>query len=91
MKTITIITLLLVSAIPTFSSADIKRGEEIHNANCISCHNQGVYTREDRRMKSLHALRGQVARCDANLDLELFPEDIDAVTEYLNSNYYHFK
>ena len=73
------------------SAADIKRGETLHAANCVSCHSQSVYTRADRRITSLDGLRSQVARCDANLSLKLFPEDIDSITGYLNTSYYHFK
>jgi mono/diheme cytochrome c family protein len=92
MKKITILAAgLLFSIFVQTSAADIKRGEALHAANCVSCHNQGVYTRKDRRITSLDGLRSQVARCETNLDLKLFPEDIDAITDYLNTSYYQFK
>ena len=90
-KAATLLLGLLSLMLVQTSAADIKRGETLHAANCVSCHNQVVYTRADRRITSLVGLRNQVARCDANLELEMFPEDIDAVTEYLNTSHYKFK
>ncbi|SEA85350.1 MAG: hypothetical protein QJT81_05555 [Candidatus Thiothrix putei] len=65
-------------------------GQAIHDANCISCHDSGVYTRADRKMTSLDMLAGQVRRCDANLGTKLFDEDLDNVTAFLNETYYKF-
>lgn len=65
-------------------------GKAIHDANCISCHDSGVYTRADHKMKDYTMLAAQVRRCDANLGSKLFDEDMDSITEYLNDTYYHF-
>lgn len=65
-------------------------GQTIHDANCISCHDSGVYTRADRKMTDLTMLAGQVRRCDANLGTKLFDEDLDKVTAFLNETYYKF-
>lgn len=65
-------------------------GKALHDANCISCHDAGVYTRADRKVTSLEALAGQVRRCDANLGTKLFDEDLDKITAYLNETYYKF-
>lgn len=65
-------------------------GKALHDANCISCHDSGVYTRADRKITSLEALAGQVRRCDANLGTQLFDEDMDKITAYLNETYYKF-
>lgn len=92
MKYVTILIAGVLFSVSTPTTAtDIKRGETLHTANCVGCHNQDVYTRENRRIKSLDSLRSQVVRCEANLDLKLFPEDMDAITDYLNTNYYQFK
>ena len=55
-----------------------------HQAQCTRCHDNGVYTREDRRVRSLPALEAQVARCDANLATKLFPEDLSQLVDFLN-------
>lgn len=61
-----------------------------HAANCTSCHDDGVYTRDNRMIDSLPALEAQVARCEANLNTGLFPEEQAAVVDYLNRKYYKF-
>jgi hypothetical protein len=61
-----------------------------HAANCTSCHDDSVYTRDNRMVNSLPALEAQVARCEANLSTGLFPEEQAAVVEYLNRKYYKF-
>jgi cytochrome c2 len=76
---------------------DVKRGEELHAKNCVSCHTSMVggngstlYTRADRRVNSLDQLITQVNFCETTLELRWFEEDVMAVVEYLNRNYYKF-
>lgn len=66
-------------------------GKKIHDANCISCHDSSVYTREERRVQDFPKLLAQVRLCDANLGTSLFDEDIEQVADYLNQAYYQFK
>jgi hypothetical protein len=61
-----------------------------HAQSCMRCHDTSVYTREDRRIRSYPALQAQVARCDAQLQTKLFPDDLASLVEYLNDNYYGF-
>jgi len=61
-----------------------------HEQHCTRCHGSEVYTRDNRRVQSYHALQAQVARCDANLAMGLFPEDLNALVEHLNTRYYRF-
>lgn len=65
-------------------------GKAIHDANCISCHDSGVYTRADHKMTDFTMLSAQVRRCDANLGTKLFDEDMDKVAAFLNETYYKF-
>jgi mono/diheme cytochrome c family protein len=65
-------------------------GKEIHDANCVSCHDSGVYTRADHKMQDFTQLDAQVRRCDANLGKPLSDADIDKVIAYLNDTYYKF-
>ncbi len=73
------------------SLADVERGKELHDANCVKCHDSSVYTREDRFVTSRDSLKTQVQRCNVNLGTQWFDEDVNAVTDYLNTNYYKFK
>ncbi len=61
-----------------------------HDAKCSRCHDTSVYTRENRRVKTLPALHTQVERCDANLGTQLFPDDLSLLVDHLNTNFYKF-
>ncbi len=65
-------------------------GKRLHDANCISCHDAAMYSREDRRISDFTLLQQQVRRCDANLGSRLSAEDLQQLTAYLNQAYYHF-
>ena len=87
--------ILITAVLATLSSSsfaiDVNHGKSLQQENCMSCHDDGIYTREERRVTTLDALRQQVQRCETNLNLTWFPEDVDAVIEYLNTSFYKFK
>ncbi|HEY0722034.1 MAG TPA: cytochrome c [Gammaproteobacteria bacterium] len=90
--------LVLLLLAPASQAADAKRGEQLHNSQCISCHatrfgNNGndIYTRANRRVTSLAGLKKQVTRCRDNLSVTWFDEDVDDVVAYLNAHFYKFK
>ena len=93
MKTslLTLITTGLVMASSSSAAIDINHGKSLQQENCMRCHDDSMYTREERRVTTLDALQRQVQRCETNLNLAWFPEDVDAVTEYLNTSFYKFK
>lgn len=82
--------LLLGVTLPVVA-ADAAKGRQLHDANCVRCHDSGVYTRADRRIQSLEALHNQVARCELTLDLKWFDEDRANVVEHLNEAFYGFQ
>ncbi|MEN8206257.1 MAG: cytochrome c [Pseudomonadota bacterium] len=88
---ITILTLCLLAAGNSLLAADIKNGKKLQQKNCMSCHDDGMYTRENRFIKKESSLRTQVQRCESTLGLKWFEEEIDDVTAYLNKTFYHFK
>jgi len=79
-------------------AADLKRGKQLLEENCIKCHasmvggdGSKIYTRPDRKVDSLSALNKQVHRCRDSLGVQ-WPEDqIADVVAYLNKTYYKFK
>jgi cytochrome c2 len=85
------LTLLSSAAAMTTHAADIKNGKELQQKNCMSCHDDGMYTRENRFIKDLPGLRTQVQRCESTLGLKWFDEDVDDVTAYLDKQFYKFK
>ena len=93
MKTslLTLITTSLVMASSTLPAIDIDNGKSLQQDNCMRCHDDSMYTREERRVTTHDALKAQVQRCETNLNLTWFPEDVEAVTEYLNTTFYKFK
>jgi hypothetical protein len=60
----------------------------LHQQNCVKCHGPDIYTRPDRKVTSYDGLGRQVRRCETALGLRWFDEDIEAVTGYLNREYY---
>ena len=85
------ITTAVLAASQTALAIDINHGKSLQQKNCMSCHDDSIYSREERRVTSSDALRAQVQRCETNLNLQWFPEDVDAVIEYLNTSFYKFQ
>lgn len=99
MKTVAVCILAVAATLGTTAAvaADAAHGKKLHAANCISCHvnmtggdGSVLYTRSDRRVNSLAQLEAQVRRCESNLELKWFDDDIADVVEYLNQTYYKF-
>jgi len=83
---------LFFSAAPTLAgAADAEAGKALTAQHCNRCHDSRMYTRPDRRVKSLQELRTQVRRCELSLGLKWFDQDIDNVAAYLNDTYYQFQ
>ena len=64
---------------------------------CEACHAaktlgdaKAVYLRKDRKVTSLEKLKAQVALCNSELNLQLFPEDEEHVVAFLDRTYYRF-
>lgn len=82
---------LLVAGFSASSNAnDIKNGNKLHTDNCTRCHDTSVYTRANKRVKTLPKLDSQVRMCKNNLGITWFDDEVEDVTVYLNKNYYHF-
>lgn len=89
MKSLFSIVMLIGLANPCYA-ADIENGDDLHFENCTGCHQESIYTRENRNVQSMERLRLQVRFCKDTLELAWFDEDVDDVVEYLNRKYYHF-
>lgn len=96
--TLSLMLLLPLAVLPFGANADIERGYQLHEENCIACHasrygNDGteIYTRPNHRIKNLAALVKQVRRCKDNIGLTWFDDEVNDVTEYLNKTFYQFK
>ena len=86
-------------ATPEANKALLESGQKlIVEAKCEACHiskmggdGAAIYTRKDRRVTSKSKLLPQVARCNSELSLGLFPDDEAAIAAYLNATHYKFK
>ncbi|MEO6566302.1 MAG: cytochrome c [Casimicrobiaceae bacterium] len=78
------------------TATDIAAGRALSDRDCVACHRQkfgtpeAIYLRPDRKVKSLAALRLQVARCNVELATQYFPDEEEQVTAYLNATHYRF-
>jgi hypothetical protein len=89
---------LLTLSVSNVLAADLKRGKQLHDQNCMSCHREimtgaanGIYTREQRRIENWPDLLKQVGRCNENLDLPWPDDEVHDVARYLNTKFYHFE
>ncbi|QJR11002.1 hypothetical protein DSM104443_02072 [Usitatibacter rugosus] len=90
---------LLTAATMTFAAGpDAVEGKKlVAEKKCEICHNnvtmgdaKAVYLRKDRKVTTLSKLKSQVAACNTELNLGLFPEDEEHIAAYLNREYYKF-
>lgn len=96
MRRIFVIVALLVPHVGT--AADIAEGKKlVAEKKCENCHHnqtlgdaKAVYLRKDRRVTSMAKLRAQVAVCNSELNLGLFPDDEEHIVAYLDDAYYRF-
>ena len=87
---IVVVGLVTVAACSEKSQDDpVARGQEIHKV-CLPCHNTTLYVSPQREIKSLPALRQEVARWGDYYDPALSEQDINDVTAYLNAKFYQF-
>jgi hypothetical protein len=93
MRRALLISILLSMALHVQSAlpGDSAEGKKLHDANCTTCHSTSVYTRQDRKIKSLAALGKQVASCTHMAQVALTEDEQKSVVEYLNQQFYKFK
>jgi hypothetical protein len=66
-------------------------GKRLHDANCTGCHDAGVYTRQDHAVRSLDALKQQLAGCGHMAKKQFSAAETENIVKYLNDRYYHFE
>lgn len=80
--------LVFVTVCPIIARATT--AETLYRNHCIDCHGHEIYLREDRKIKNLDELEGQVQRCELKLGLQWFEESVNDVAAYLNHRFYRF-
>lgn len=81
-----------------YEGADLKMGEKfIEEHKCTACHKAKVggdgsaIYKPAGRINNLGALRGMVEQCNTELNLGLFPEEVNSIAAVLNRDHYKFK
>ena len=91
-------TALMFACLPALAAGDVAQGRKlVAEKKCEICHNnktlgdaKAVYLRKDRKVTSLAKLKAQVALCNSELNLGLFPEDEEHIVAFLDQTYYKF-
>lgn len=82
---------LFASAAVAEDKAATSSAQKLHDSKCMTCHKTEVYSREDRRVQSLHALSNQVENCmKGPAGANWSATETQAVVDYLNSRFYKF-
>ena len=83
---------------PLYAGADLHLGEKLIADNeCTACHQRKVggdgsaIYRPLGKINSAAALRGMVEACNMQLDLTLFPYEVNSIAAVLNRDHYRFK
>lgn len=103
---LTIFPMLSLLAAPTLAATaqtallpgDVANGGKLYQAKCQACHvslaggdGSKLHTRENRKVKTVEGLIGQVKACNSQLDAGLNATQINDIVAFLNERYYRFK
>jgi hypothetical protein len=92
------VALLCFAPLVAIAADPIEGKKLVADRKCETCHHnktQGdaaaIYLRKDRKVTSVEKLKAQVALCNSELGLQLFPDEEEHIVAYLNETYYKFK
>jgi hypothetical protein len=81
-----------------YAGADLKMGEKLIADNkCTACHQKKIggdgsaMYKPAGRINTAALLRGMVEQCNTELNMGLFPEEVNSVAAVLNRDHYKFK
>jgi hypothetical protein len=84
----------MILLMPTAHAAlpgDSADGKRLHDAKCMGCHDTGIYTRKDRIVRSLDALKQQFESCSHMAGKEFSAVETQNIIKYLNDQFYQFR
>lgn len=82
--------IVLMSSAYAALPGDSAEGKRLHEANCTKCHDTSVYTRKDRSVHSLDALKQQLQACNHMANKDFSASQMQDIIKYLNDQFYHF-
>lgn len=65
-------------------------GTTLHKENCMKCHDDASYQKTNSKMKDYAGLHKMVGMCNTQVGADLFPEELQKLTNYLNDSFYKF-
>ena len=87
---VSLLLLLMPSAYATALQGDSAEGKRLLDANCMGCHDAGVYTRKDRIVQSLDALKKRLGDCSHMANKAFSATETQNIIKYLNDQFYQF-
>ena len=98
MRTLAFATVATLLAPMALAAGDAAQGGKlVADKKCETCHHnktlgdaKAIYLRKDRRVTSLEKLKAQVAACNSELNLQLFPDEEEHIVAHLDKTYYKF-
>ncbi len=95
MRPVLLLSAALLAA-PAQAAPDLAEGKSlVASKKCEACHQDKVYgpvgtvyLRKDRKVGTWPKLKSQVALCNSELNLGLFPEEEESIAAFLNDTYY---
>jgi mono/diheme cytochrome c family protein len=82
--------LLMPSAYAASLQGDSAEGKHLFDAHCMECHQTDIFTRKDRKVQSLDALKEQLVACSHAAKVEFSASEMQDLLKYLNDQFYHF-
>jgi mono/diheme cytochrome c family protein len=70
---------------------DSANGQRLLDANCVTCHQTDIFTRKDRKVQSLDALKEQLVACSHAAKKDFSTTEMQDLLKYLNDQFYHFE
>ena len=83
--------LLAASAYAASLPGDSANGKRLLDANCMTCHQTDIFTREDRKVQSLDALKEQLVACSHAAKQDFSASEMQDLLKYLNDQFYRFE
>jgi cytochrome c5 len=82
---------LLAQSVHAAQPGDSAAGKRLHDAKCTGCHDASVYTRKDRTVRSLDALKRQLDGCSHMAKENFSAAETQNIIKYLDEQFYKFR
>ena len=91
--------LAIAASAPCLAAPSWEQGKLlVEEKKCENCHHnktlgdaKAIYLRKDRKVTSWEKLKAQVAVCNSELNLQLFPDDEEHIAAFLDRTYYKLR